>query len=205
MILPQIVKALFRSTLFERQRRSVKSFLYRNDLSKLALLYGSDKQGSHYYTQHYQRHFEALRRKELNILEIGIGGYEDPKSGGASLRMWKAYFPESRIFGIDIYDKKYHDEERIRTFQGSQTDANFLKRVVEEIGPVDIIIDDGSHYNTHVIASFQTLFRLLAPKGIYVVEDTQTSYWSSVAGVQWGGSSDLTAAYTSINFFKVLN
>ena len=37
MILPQIVKALFRSTLFERQRRSMKSFLYRNDLSKLAL------------------------------------------------------------------------------------------------------------------------------------------------------------------------
>ena len=88
--------------------------------------------------------------------------------------MWKAYFPESRIFGIDIYDKKYR-RRRIRTFQGSQTDANFLKRVVEEIGPVDIIIDDGSHYNTHVIASFQTLFRLLAPKGIYVVEDTQTS------------------------------
>jgi hypothetical protein len=205
------VKALLRSVVSKRQWRLMKSFLcpmkiffYRNNLSKLALVYGSDKQGSHCYTQHYQCHFEALRREELNILEIGIGGYKDPKAGGASLRMWKAYFPKSRVLGIDIYDKTYHDEERIKTFQGSQTDPDFLKRVVEEIGPVDIIIDDGSHYNDHVITSFKILFPLLAPKGIYVVEDTQTSYWSSLAGVEWGGSSDLTAPYTSMTFFKSL-
>ncbi len=114
------------------------------------------------------------------------------------------YFPNSRIFGIDIHDKTYHDEERIKTFQGSQTDANFLKRIVEEIGRVDIIIDDGSHYNDHIITSFKTLFPLLAHKGIYVVEDTQTSYWPSDADQQWGGSSDLTAPYTSMNFFKSL-
>lgn len=203
-VFSEIVKVLFRSILNERQRRSIKSFLYRNNLSKLAVVYGSDKCDSHYYTQHYQRHFEALRRKELNILEIGIGGYEDPNAGGESLRMWKTYFPKSHIFGIDIYDKTFHDEKRIKTFQGSQTDADWLKGVVEEIGPVDIIIDDGSHYNEHVITSFKILFPLLAPQGIYVVEDTQTSYWSSVAGVEWDGSSDLTAPHTSMNFFKSL-
>ncbi len=204
MIFSEIFKASLRSILNERQRRSIKSFLYRNNLSKLALVYGSDKHDSHYYTQHYERHFEALRREELNILEIGIGGYEDPNAGGESLRMWKTYFPKSRIFGIDIHDKTFHDEKRIKTFQGSQTDANWLKRVVEEIGPVDIIIDDGSHFNEHVITSFKILFPLLAPQGIYVIEDTQTSYWSSVGGVEWDGSSDLTAPHTGMNFFKSL-
>jgi hypothetical protein len=204
VIFSEIFKASFRSVLNEQQRRSIKSFLYRNNLSKLALVYGSDKQDSHYYTQHYERHFEALRREELNILEIGIGGYEDPNAGGESLRMWKTYFPKSRIFGIDIYDKTFHDEKRIKTFQGSQTDADWLKRVVEEIGTVDIIIDDGSHYNEHVITSFKILFPLLTPQGIYVVEDTQTSYWSSVGGVEWDGSSDYTAPHTSMNFFKSL-
>jgi hypothetical protein len=180
------------------------SVLLRNNLSQLALMYGTDKQGIHRYAQHYQRHFEPWRRKELNILEIGIGGFKDPKAGGQSLRMWKAYFPKSRIFGIDIYDKTHHDEERIKTFRGSQTDTDFLARVVAEIGRVDIIIDDGSHYNDHVITSFKFLFPLLADKGIYVVEDTQTSYWSNVLGVQWGGSSDLAASHTSMNCFKSL-
>jgi hypothetical protein len=201
---PQVVEAPFRRILNQRQQRSVMRFLFRNNLSELALVYGTDKQVRHRYAQHYQRHFEPLRRRELNILEIGIGGYKNPKAGGQSLRMWKAYFPKARIFGIDIYDKTAHDEERIKTFQGSQTDTGFLKRVVEEIGRVDIIIDDGSHYNEHVIKSFKFLFPLLADKGIYVVEDTQTSYWSNVLGVQWGGSSDLTAPHTSMNCFKSL-
>ena len=73
-------------------------FLYKNDLSKLALAFETDKEGSHYYAKHYQHHFHHLRDKKLNLLEIGIGGYDCPKSGGNSLRMWKAYFPKANIF-----------------------------------------------------------------------------------------------------------
>ena len=77
MILSERIKAPLRSVLSLDQRRRVKTLLsplYRRDLSQLALLFGTDKQGSHYYTQHYQQHFEALRRKPLNILEVGVGG-----------------------------------------------------------------------------------------------------------------------------------
>lgn len=205
MSFPLAIEAPVRRIINKPQSRSVISFLLRRNLSKLALMYGTDKQGRHQYAQHYQHHFEPLRRKELNILEIGIGGYKNPKSGGRSLRMWKAYFPKSRIFGIDIYDKTPHDENRIKTFQGSQTDTSFLKRIVEEIGRVDIIIDDGSHCNDHVITSFKFLFPLLDDKGIYVVEDIQTSYWPDVVeDMEYGGSSDLTAPHTSMNYFKSL-
>ena len=198
------IEAPFRRFIKKRKTRSLVGFFVRRNLSRLAVVHGTDKQGAHQYTQHYQHHFEPLRRKKLNILEIGIGGYERPKSGGQSLRMWKSYFPKSRIFGIDIFDKTHHDERRIKTFQGSQTDTDFLKRVVDEIGRVDIIIDDGSHLNEHVITSFKFLFPLLADKGIYVVEDTQTSYWTNVQGMDYGGSSDLTAPHTSMNYFKSL-
>ena len=205
MSFPLAIEAPVRRIINKPQSRSVIDFFVRKHLSKLALLYGTDKQIGHHYIQHYQRHFEPLRRKELNILEIGIGGYIQTKAGGNSLRMWKAYFPKSRIFGIDIYDKKHHDEKRIKTFQGSQADTDFLKRVVDEIGRVDIIIDDGSHHNDHVITSFKFLFPLLADKGIYVVEDTQTSYWGSkVQDMDYGGSSDLTAPHTSMNYLKSL-
>ena len=98
-------------------KRGLARFFAR-DLNKLARLYGSDKWGYHWYTQHYQRHFHTLRRR-LNILEIGVGGYESPTEGGESLRMWKSFFPRSQIYGIDIHDKSALQEKRITIFKGS--------------------------------------------------------------------------------------
>ena len=198
------IKAQLRKVLTPRQRRFVKALIHRNDLSALARAFGTDKQGTHAYARHYERHFVGLRHRALNILEIGIGGYENPRAGGESLRVWKAYFPKSRIFGIDLYDKTALEEPRIKTFRGSQADPEFLRRVVQEIGDVDIVVDDGSHQSEHVTSTFRTLFPLLSRDGLYVVEDLQTSYWTDVAGRQWGGSEDLSAPQTSMNFFKSL-
>jgi hypothetical protein len=208
MALSTRIKTLLKSTLSDSQRCAVKHvlamLLWRHNLLRLARWFGTDKEGAHHYTRHYQRHFAPLRRKRLNVLEIGIGGDASPQRGGQSLRMWKAYFPQARIFGIDIYDKLCHEERRIKTFRGNQADADFLKAVARQIGTIDIIIDDGSHRNEHVIASFRTLFPLLSPNGIYVIEDLQTSYWSQDVGDGWDGSTDLTAPHTSMNFLKSL-
>lgn len=204
------LKGWLRSHVTESQSRALKHYYGRvrhgKDLSRLARLFGTDKDASHFYTQHYHQHFRALRSKPINLLEIGIGGFDDPKQGGHSLRMWKAYFPHGRINGIDLYEKSSHEEERIRTFAGSQVDEAFLRRVIDEIGTPDIIIDDGSHRSEHVIASFKFLFPLLAPNGIYAVEDLQTSYWGvgSEKTGDWDGSSDLQAPHTSMNFLKSL-
>jgi hypothetical protein len=118
--------------------------------------------------------------------------------------MWKAYFKKGNIFGIDIVDKTFHEESRIKTFKGSQVDEDFVRNVAAEIGTLDIIIDDGSHFSDHVITTFKILFPLLSPNGIYVIEDLQTSYWDQVDGISWGGSSDLNAPHTSMNFLKSL-
>lgn len=66
--------------------------LCRQSLSVLALKYGTDK-WAHGYLGYYESHFRSIRNRRLNILEIGVGGYDNPKEGGASLRMWKEYFP----------------------------------------------------------------------------------------------------------------
>lgn len=183
-------------------RQRFLTLRYRHNLPKLAQLWGTDKEGGHFYGQHYQHHFAPRKNQPLHLLEIGIGGYDNPQAGGESLRMWKSYFPKAQIYGLDLYDKSAHTEKRIKTFQGSQIDEAFLQDVVRQMGHVDILIDDGSHYNAHVIQTFQVLFPLLAPNGIYVVEDTQTSYWVDVLGQSWGGDPDLCAPHTSMNFFK---
>jgi len=69
----------------------------------------------------------------------------------------------------------------IKIFKVPRLDEQFLSRVVDEIGSIDIIIDDGSHLNEHVLKTFHYLFPRLSDNGIYVVEDTQSSYWPSWA------------------------
>lgn len=178
-------------------KNSIKRRLWRKDLCRLAEHFGSDKWGVHRYAQHYQTHFEPLRNRPVRILEIGVGGHESPVDGGASLRMWKEYFPKSEIFAIDLFDKSALEEDRITIFKGSQNDQEFLRSVMRKIGIVDIVIDDGSHVNEHVLTSFQVLFPLISSNGMYVIEDMQTAYWD-----EFGGSEDPKADFTSTSIPK---
>ena len=171
-----------------------------DDLTSIAKKYGTDKADGHFYTSHYETHFGKFRNKKINLLEIGVGGYDKPDEGGESLRMWKEFFKNGNIFSIDIYDKHLLEEDRIKIFRGSQTDKAFLTSVVREIGPLDIIIDDGSHINSHVATSFNILFPFLKIGGVYAIEDVQTSYWPD----HGGDSFNLKKPNTTMNFFKNL-
>jgi hypothetical protein len=198
--------------------KSLKAILYARNLDKLAIIFLTDKatikknkKTGHGYSINYSTHFQKIRKNKIKLLEIGIGGHTRSDAGGNSLRMWKRYFKKGRIYGVDIYDKKRFEEKRIKIFQGDQNDVDFLKNLYKKIGSIDIIIDDGSHVNEHVITSFTTLFPLLNNGGIYAIEDTHTSYMS-----RWGGGGyfprSLEKAYCkwkagdiqrpSINFFE---
>jgi hypothetical protein len=168
-------------------------------LTDLATQFGTDKWGLHRYAQHYQTHFRRFRPDEFSLLEIGIGGYSADGTGGASLRMWKQFFPKAQIIGLDIYDKSFVDEERILTYQGSQTDGDLLGRIAETHPNLKIIVDDGSHQPAHIRATFAILFPLLANGGFYAIEDTQTSYWP-----RWGGSAELDDPLTTMGLVKDL-
>ncbi|MGX7828490.1 class I SAM-dependent methyltransferase [Actinokineospora sp. 24-640] len=171
----------------------------RADLDQLATRYGSDKWGGmHWYTPHYARHFERLRAEPVRMLEIGIGGYTDPASGGASLRMWQRYFRRGLVYGLDIVDKTAVESLRVRTIQGDQGDPDSL-RDIAALGPLDIVVDDGSHRSEDVIASFTHLFPAVRPGGYYVIEDLHTSYWPT-----FGGDTDLTSPRTTVGFLKTL-
>jgi hypothetical protein len=111
--------------------------------------------------------------------------------------MWKAYFRRSRIVGIDIHDKTHFRERRIDIWQCDQTDSEGLLRLASVYGGFDVVIDDGSHLNQHVVTTFHILFPLLRQNGIYVVEDLQTAYWPT-----WGGG--ISNPRSSMAFFKRL-
>lgn len=208
-----MLKSFLKQKLSVKNRLRLRNFVQDlralwcgGNLNRLGQIYGTDKitakgkEIGHFYTPHYMTHFRKFKYKRINLLEIGVGGDEDPYRGGNSLRMWKRYFPFGRIYSIDIYDKSALEESRVKIFQGNQVDREFLEKVVAEIGDIDIIIDDGSHMNEHVIESFKILFPKLKDGGIYVVEDTQTSYWP-----EYGGDSEnLNNPKCMVPFFKNL-
>lgn len=169
-------------------------------LDLLAALCGTDKFGLHHYTPVYEALVRPLRRRAISLLELGVGGYGHGL-GGESLLMWAAYFPRGSIYGIDIEDKSALSRGRIKVFQCSQTDRQRLSALCAEIGPFDLVIDDGSHVNAHQIESFRILWPYVKDGGWYVVEDVQTSYWPS-----YGGGTPGSPAHASscMSFFKAL-
>lgn len=149
-----------------------------NDLEHF-YFYGKHKlihKGFHYF-EIYHHFFEKFRGRKINVLEIGV-------SKGGSLQMWKHYFgADAQIVGIDIDEKCLeHKEDNIDILIGSQADENFLRQVIDKYGEFDIIIDDGSHIMSHQIIAFEQLFSSVRQGGVYLCEDTCTSYWE-----KWGG------------------
>jgi hypothetical protein len=155
--------------------------MFRNNLRMLARIYWTDKAGNHSYIPLYERHLRSLRHRRVKLLEIGIGGYDIPTWGGASLRMWRDYFRRGEIHGVDIYYKVI-DEPRIHVHQGHQADMEFLHGLGRDCGPFDVIIDDGSHIANDIRVSFEVLFKYLNPGGWYVVEDMGTAYDAAFGG-----------------------
>lgn len=126
-----------------------------------------------HYFEAYHRHLGHLRGKDFRLLELGV-------FKGGSLELWRKYFgPKAVIYGIDIDPQcaGYVDEpNQVRI--GSQADPMFLRLVVNEMRGLDVVIDDGSHKASHQRASFEVLFPLLSEGGLYLIEDTHTSYWA---------------------------
>jgi len=117
------------------------------------------------YYEAYDREFDRLRLNKMKVLEIGV-------QFGGSLVMWKKYFPNSDILGVDIADQRTFGKN-MPFIRGDQADPEFLKT----LGSFDIIIDDGGHTMKQQQVSFATLFPLLNKGGIYVIEDLHTSFW----------------------------
>jgi hypothetical protein len=145
-----------------------------------------------HYFPIYERHFAPWRNRSLNFLEIGV-------SKGGSLAMWRRYFgPLARIVGIDIDKRcKAHEDPGLFVRIGDQSDAAFLQSLIDEFGPFDVVLDDGSHEMAHIRATFEFLYPRTPKNGVYMVEDLHTAYWP-----KFGGGLDNPDSF--INFAKTL-
>lgn len=144
-----------------------------DELSALATRYASDKV-MHGFTPFYHAHLRGRRGKFRKVLEIGV-------FQGASLLMWRDYFPRAQVHGLDLRDPGLLSSERVHVHLGDQSERAVLDRLVGNIGSgFDLVVDDGGHTMAQQQVSLGQLFPHVRPGGFYVVEDLHTSYMEAI-------------------------
>lgn len=152
----------------------------KTPLCKIAYKYGTDKcpQISHPYTPYYHKLFSKRRKDVKKVIEIGIGTknymhyFPDHYVTGASLYMWRDYFPNAQIYGVDILPEAMFKADRIETFLLDQNKEEDLKKLIEMTGSdIDIFIDDGLHARYTQLNLCKAMMPMLDKNVTYIIED----------------------------------
>ena len=169
-----------------------------NSFDKLCHKYGTDKgyigfenikpysYRPHTYSTIYYDLFDHCKKDIKLVFECGIGTNDIKLTSnmsanskpGASLRVWKNYFPKAQIYGADIDEKILFKEQRILTFQVDQLNKHSIQRMWQNINKnnFDLIVDDGLHSCQAAFNLFINSFNKLRNGGIYIIEDVHYSY-----------------------------
>lgn len=164
------------------------------ELCKLGEKYLVDKAPKfrgHTYTPQYHALLSPLRNNTKLLLEIGVGNIPLMKGltsnnykPGASLCMWRDYFSNAQIIGCDILPQVMFTDKNITTFVTDQSNVKSLESLISNVKKfeefADIIVDDGSHIENHQVISFKTLWKLVKPNGIYIIEDICVTWFNRI-------------------------
>jgi hypothetical protein len=120
-----------------------------------------------HYFPIYERHLGRFRGEAAHLVEIGV-------FSGGSLSMWREYLgPRSRVTGIDIQPAcKAYEDNGISVVIGDQGDPVFWDRFLTKAGPIDAVVDDGSHNPADQLVTLKALLPRLRPGGVFICEDT---------------------------------
>jgi hypothetical protein len=157
----------------------------------------SDKWSS--YLPAYDRIYRDIRLNPVRILEIGV-------QNGGSLEVLDKYFPNAaKIVGCDIVPAcgaLRYANPNVSVIVGDANAPEVRERIASALAPIDLLIDDGSHRSADIIATFAGYFPLIAPGGIYLIEDTATLYAEA-----WGGGvlNQRSAQYLFKQLIDVIN
>ena len=142
----------------------------------------TDKNTVHSYLELYETLLSPKKNTAKNILEIGIGDFKE-KNGG-SIKLWKAYFPNAKIYALDILPKnrvldEIINDERVVLFTSTNAydEKFFNENILKKNLKFDFMLDDGPH----TLESMKTFIRLyskvMTDDGILIIEDVQSIDW----------------------------
>lgn len=145
---------------------------------------------THGFLPYYENLLGHLKTEKINFLEIGV-------FFGASIKMWKDYFTNGEIYGMDTFEglqgngnifpnpTLFYDNwktgniDRVKLFKCDQSKEielyNFVKYCEDNNILFDVILDDASHLMRDQQITLSILFKLLKKGGYFIVEDIHSS------------------------------
>lgn len=166
-------KELLKMIEYFNSTEIMSGFYKKNTLSlhELGIKYNTNKAFYHNYCKFYDNILSNIRDSCTNMLEIGI-------SEGASMFMWRDYFSNANIYGIDInLHPNIINQERLIYGIADQGSTNEMLSLINSWNnpEFDFIIDDGSHIVSHQKNTIEILWKNLKKGGIYIIEDLHTN------------------------------
>ena len=137
----------------------------------------TDKQTAHSYLPVYEELFQKKKLSAQSILEIGI-------YYGGSIKLWKDYFTNAKIYAVEIFDLRHvwaelqHDDRIVLYTSTDAYDPQFVKiKLADQRLQFDMILDDGPHTLESMKACIQLYLPLLTDDGILIIGDIQSMDW----------------------------
>lgn len=142
-------------------------------LTQLGLKHNTDKAYYHNFTDFYDSIFSFDKASIKTVFEVGV-------LNGGSIKMWREYFKNSKIYCFDIDKRLEENVKGLNNVIFRQLDQGLkisISRAIYDIplNSVDIIIDDGSHLISHQKNTLEVMWPYLKSGGFYVVEDIHTN------------------------------
>jgi SAM-dependent methyltransferase len=163
--------------------------------------YKTDKHTYHKYIQeYYEEAFSKYQDKSTNLLEIGV-------LKGESLKLWRDYFKQGKIVGIDIFIREKFDSvsnnlrnydvelDVVDSFEDDLYSVNTRQSFIDKHSSegFDIIIDDGLHTANSQYKTFYNFKSLVNPGGVFVIEDVRDEsvpHLSKIENIQFLSLND---------------
>ena len=142
----------------------------------------TDKNTTHSYLPLYQELLKSKKETAANVLEIGIGDFGE-KNGG-SVKLWRDYFTNATIYGLDIlpkervYDELFNDNRVIlHTSIDAYNEDFFTNNFLNKNIKFDFMLDDGPHTLESMLQFIRLYSQVMKDDGILIIEDVQSIDW----------------------------
>ena len=163
-------------------------YTYTNHMSTLASLVDNsltDKNTTHSYLELYETLLQSKKNTAERILEIGIGDF-GPKNGG-SIKLWRDYFTNATIYGVDIISRDRvvdnllnHPRVVLHTSTNGYSGDFVKKTFLDTNTKFDMMLDDGPHSLESMLLFISLYSPLLKDDGLLIIEDVQKMEWLDV-------------------------
>lgn len=176
----------FFAPIVYRYRWERRNSVWATDLCRSMARNGSDKAiGWHTYTPFYQALLIERAETVSAFFELGLGtnNVDTPSNmgvlgkPGASLRGWREFFPNAKIYGADVDKRILFREERIETYFVDQSRVETFYALWRNFPDMqfDVFLDDGLHTYEAAALTLESSIKMVKPGGLYIIEDVLRS------------------------------